>query len=240
MSLRKHDLNGLIKHVFEVDSYKSKLGNDEEIVVLSFTVDSKEPALDLENFVEMGYSFVIDADVTEGETDDGDYKVFVELERNRHVPDQIMEILDGIKKLASIDNFRFRYYKSFKSQEATIENLIANIPLDKESYNISISENKLNNFSNFFSNSFADEVSILNESIKFKRTFCNPISFNIVNSGPAELIYALADGPVLLENKDMAEVMFLTKHIGNYNITKVGNTFIFENANWAVSLERIE
>jgi hypothetical protein len=38
----------------------------------------------------------------------------------------------------------------------------------------------------------------------------------------------------------MAEVMFLTKVIGNYNITKIGSTFIFENNGWAVALERIQ
>ena len=42
----------------------------------------------------------------------------------------------------------------------------------------------------------------------------------------------------MLEGKDMAEVMFLTKTIGNYNITKIGKTFVFENRGWAVALER--
>jgi hypothetical protein len=37
----------------------------------------------------------------------------------------------------------------------------------------------------------------------------------------------------------MAEVMFLTKTIGNYNINKIGNTFVFENGSWAVALKRI-
>jgi hypothetical protein len=37
----------------------------------------------------------------------------------------------------------------------------------------------------------------------------------------------------------MAEVMFLTKMIGNYNITKIGNKFIFENSDSAVILERL-
>jgi hypothetical protein len=36
----------------------------------------------------------------------------------------------------------------------------------------------------------------------------------------------------------MAEVMFLSKYIGNYNITKIGNAFIFENSGWAVALKR--
>jgi hypothetical protein len=36
----------------------------------------------------------------------------------------------------------------------------------------------------------------------------------------------------------MAEVMFLSKVIGNYNITKIADTFIFENSGWAVALKR--
>jgi hypothetical protein len=51
-------------------------------------------------------------------------------------------------------------------------------------------------------------------------------------------VYDAVKGPIVLESKDMAEVMFLTKVIGNYNITKIGNTFIFENSGWAVALTR--
>ena len=42
----------------------------------------------------------------------------------------------------------------------------------------------------------------------------------------------------MIESKDIAEVMFFTKYIGNYNITKVGDVFIFENNNWAVALDK--
>jgi hypothetical protein len=63
-SLRAQDLRHMIKKVFGIDSYKSKVGNDEEVVVLSFVVSEEDPAKDLENFIEMGYDFVLDADVT--------------------------------------------------------------------------------------------------------------------------------------------------------------------------------
>ena len=42
----------------------------------------------------------------------------------------------------------------------------------------------------------------------------------------------------MLEGNSMAEVMFLSKYIGNYNITKISDTFIFENSGWAVALKR--
>ena len=60
-SLRKDDLRFLVKKVFEIDAYKSKIGDDYDVVVLSFTVDEEDPATDLENFIEMGYDFVLDA-----------------------------------------------------------------------------------------------------------------------------------------------------------------------------------
>ena len=116
MSLKANDLRHFVKKVVEIDSFRSKIGDDQDIVTISFTVDHEDPAKDLENFIEMGYDFVLDADVSPGELDDGTYKVYAELERSRHVPEQLIEILSGVGKLAAIDDFRFRYFKSFKSQ----------------------------------------------------------------------------------------------------------------------------
>jgi hypothetical protein len=237
-SLHAKDLRNMVKKVFEIDSFKSKIGNDEDICVLSFTVEQEDPAKDLENFFEMGYSFVLDADVSPGETDDGTYRVYVELERTRHVVEQILELVEGIEKLTGIDDMRFRFFKSFKSHDATLENLEAIVPKDKTSYNSATERNRLDNFSEFFSNSYAEELKLIDESITFKRAYSGPVSFNIINSGPKHSVYDLVKGPIILESKDMAEVMFLTKIIGNYNITKIGNTFIFENSGWAVALKR--
>jgi hypothetical protein len=238
-SLHAEDLKFLVKKTFEIDSFRSKIGDDQDVIVLSFTVDHEDPAKDLENFVEMGYDFVLDADVSPGETDDGNYKVFIEIERNRHAPAQILELLNGIEALTGMSDMRFRYIKSFKSQDANLENLTSTIPVDKNAYDIATKRNKLDNFSNFFSNSFSDEVNVTNESITFKRIWTEPLKFNIVNSGPKQDIYNTIKGPIMLEGSAIAEVMYFTKCIGNYNITKIGNTFVFENSNWAVALEKL-
>ena len=237
-SLHSQDLKHLVKKVFEIDSYRSKIGDDQDVVVVSFTVDQEDPAKDLENFVEMGYDFVLDADVSPGETDDGNYKVFIELERSRHTAEQIVELMSGIEQLTGMSDMRFRYFKSFKSQDANLENLTAAIPVDKDAYDIATKRDKLDNFSNFFSNSFSDDVSVTNESITFKRIWTDPLSFEIITSGPKQTVYNAIQGPIMLEGSAIAEVMYFTKCIGNYNITKVGNTFIFENSGWAVALEK--
>lgn len=238
-SLRAGDLRHMIKKVFGVDSYKSKVGNDEEVVVLSFVVSEEDPAKDLENFIEMGYDFVLDADVTPGETDDGEFLVFVELERGKHAAEQIMEIINGVTKLTEFDYMRFRYFKNFKSQEATEENLSAIVPSDKNSYKIATERTGLNNFSEFFAKSYADKVTVLDEAITFRRSINQPVTFSISASGTKQDVYNNIQGPIMLEGKDISEVLFLTKTIGNYNITKISNKFIFENNGWAVALERI-
>jgi hypothetical protein len=61
MGLQTNDLQDLVYDIFEIDSFKSKMGEDKNIVVVSFATKTKESANDLMNFVEKGYPFVLDA-----------------------------------------------------------------------------------------------------------------------------------------------------------------------------------
>ena len=83
MSIQNNDLIDLIKSTFSVDQYKSKIGDDKNVVVLAFEVKDADPAKDLSQFIETGHD-CIDVDVSPGPDKDGNYKVFVELERNRN------------------------------------------------------------------------------------------------------------------------------------------------------------
>jgi hypothetical protein len=237
-ALREKDLKNLVKNVFEIDNYQSKIGDDRDTVVLTFTVDSRDPAKDLENFLEMGYDFILDSEATTGELDDGKYRVFAELERSKHVPEQIMEMLDGLSKLTGISNFRFRYHREFKSMEATLENLEMKIPLDGDAYDNAIQTEGLNNFSKFFSNSYIDDIKLLGETITLKRIHKDPINFKIVDFGSKQDMHEQTKGPIMLEGNGMAETIYLTKYIGNYNINKVGTKFILEKEGYALILEK--
>ena len=237
--LKAGDLVNLISHVFEIDSYKSKIGEDGDMVVLSFTADSKAPADDLARFFEMGYDFVVDADATNGPVENGKYKVFVEIERTRHVPKQIIELLDGASRLTASDNWKFRYYKSFKSITVDLETLEAAIPTNLEAYDERIANNAMNNFSNFFNRGFVENVSVLEDDIRFEKVFAESIKMRIKDFDRKEELYNRVPGAIKLESKDMSEIMFLTKYFGNFNITKISDTYIFENNGYAVALEKI-
>jgi hypothetical protein len=135
-NLEMGDLTRLVHNELHIDEYKSKMGTDADICVVSFKVAGKEPSADLVSFIEKGYDFVLDADVSSGEKEGGDYLVFVELERTDELPAQIIEIMEDIMNLTEqkIEEWRVRYYKSTTDNELTQESLANIIPLTPEEY----------------------------------------------------------------------------------------------------------
>lgn len=130
------DLKRLVHSELHIDEFKSKLGDDADVVVVSFKVTGKEPANDLVGFIEKGYDCVLDADVSSGEMDDGDYIVFVELDRNPEAPKNILKMLNDIMNLTEQKSsaWRVRYYKSSKDYDLTEETLTSIIPLTPDNY----------------------------------------------------------------------------------------------------------
>lgn len=134
--LEAGDLGRLVHPELHIDEFKSKLGDDADIVVISFKVDSKEPANDLVAFIEKGYGWVVDADVSSGEMDDGSYIVFVEIDRNEELAENIMILMDDLMNLTGqdVEDWRVRYYKSHKEQMLSQDALASMIPNTPEKY----------------------------------------------------------------------------------------------------------
>jgi hypothetical protein len=237
--LRERDLHNLVDNIFEIDSYASKMGSDKDVVVLSFTVEEEMPAKDLVNFVERGYNFILDADATPGELKDGKYKVFVEIERNRRIGEQIMELLDGVEKLTGIEQFKFRYHKGFNSVPVDADTITEVVPGTADEYEMKIKESRMNNFSNFFNKSYLESISISDEDINFQRKYSEPLRMKIKDFGTKEQVYEKIQGPLMFESRDVAEVLYITKYLGNYNVTKIGSTFVLENEGYALALEKL-
>lgn len=239
MGLRSEDLKDMVDHIFEIDSFKSKMGEDANIVTLSFSTKTTETAKDLVNFLEKGYSFILDADATAGEQKDGTYKVFVEMERNDSCPEQISEIVDGVSKLAGEDNFKFRYYKNFRSLEATTENLQKSIPTSADDYGLQIKEVAMESYKNFFNKSYLESVEMAGNILAIKKIYADPLYFNFVNVGNKNDILNSINETITVDDNGFAEVIYLSKYIGDYNITKFGNKLTFENDNKVLVLTRI-
>lgn len=134
--LEQNDLKRLVYPELHVDEYKSKMGKDEDVIVLSFKVTGREPAEDLVNFVEKGYEWVLDADVSAGELDDGDFLVFVECDRVPEVADNIMSMMQDVMNLTDqdLDEWSIQVRSNPTQMELTADNIRNNVPLTSSSY----------------------------------------------------------------------------------------------------------
>lgn len=134
--LEENDLMRLVHPELHIDEYKSKMGRDEDIVVISFKITGREPAEDLVNFIEKGYDWVLDADVSSGEMSDGDYIVFVEADRTKQIPKYVIEMMEDIMRLTdqSLSDWRLMIRSDKAEYELTAENIQAHVPLTTEDY----------------------------------------------------------------------------------------------------------
>lgn len=135
--LEHGDLKRLVLSKIHIDEFKSKIGNDEDICVLSLKIKDKSAANDLVNFIEKGYDWVLDADTSTGEFDDGDYIVFVETERNKDIPKNIINFIEDLINLThnKISDWKVWYYKDKSDYVLSLENLENIIPLSPAEYN---------------------------------------------------------------------------------------------------------
>lgn len=238
MSLREGDLRDMMDDVFEIDSFASKMGSDKDIVTLSFSLKERAPAEDLMNFLERGYGFILDADVTAGEQSDGTYKVFVELSRDKEVHNNILEIVEGVKNLSQVENFKFRYYKNWRSQDLSQNTLEEFVPNDPEKYGLTVQESRMSNYKEFFSKSFLDQVDLKENNLVIRKKYADPLAFEFIDFGDVLDIKDNINGKFdIMES--YPEILFLTKYIGDYNISKYGDNLVFENQGKALVVKRI-
>ena len=134
--LEQGDLARLIHPEIHIDEFKSKLGRDEDVCVVSFKVTGKEAALDLVNFIEKGYMWVIDADVSAGEMDDGDYIVFVECDRDGSVPENIIQLMEDLMNLTKqeLSDWHLQYHTSGQTYPLSIETIERLVPTNADDY----------------------------------------------------------------------------------------------------------
>jgi hypothetical protein len=136
MSLKKLDLKDSIGSKIHVDEFKAKMGDDDEIIVISFKSNYKDQAIDLVNFLEKGYEWILDADVSSGELEDGSYVVFLETMRKPSVANKLIKLLSDLSNLTdlNVEDYKFKYHKDSDYTPVSVETLTAKIPLEPRKY----------------------------------------------------------------------------------------------------------
>ncbi len=143
MGLEYQDLAGQLKPTIYFDEFESKIGQDDQYIVLSFYVHNEAAANDLVNWFE-GYEFVIDADKSPGEIEPNHYLVFVEIKRRTQIIEQMKELIEdfeSLSELKSADWIVFNDDKEFPLDDPNLESSLVLSPLRyREMHDVELNE----------------------------------------------------------------------------------------------------
>jgi hypothetical protein len=129
------DFEGLMKSTIHVDEFSSKMGDDDDIIVLSFFVRDPQAAKDLMSWFEKGYDFVLDADRSPGEIKPNRYLVYVEIRRRSTAGAHVEELLNDLNTLTEFESAEdwTMHYKG-KEIPFTRDTFDATVPLSPKAY----------------------------------------------------------------------------------------------------------
>jgi hypothetical protein len=238
--LRPNDLENMVRPILSIDTFRSKMGEDRDVCVVSLTVKDRNPAKDVMEFVEKGYSFVLDADVSSGENNNGEYAVFIELSRTPKLAEQIKELEYGIKKLTGLTEFKFKYYKQSSEHDLTEEALSREIPSTPELYDGLLNKIRTEGVKRFFNKTLMDDLTLDGDVITIHKPFNRQVKLRMVKEAATDSILEGVADTITMDDASTSEIFWLTKVLGDYNINKVGDKFMFDNGGQAMLLQRIE
>lgn len=132
--LQYHDLDGMMKPTIHVDEFSSKMGDDEDIIVLSFFIRDKTAAKDLVSWFEKGYDFVLDADRSPGELKPNRYLVYIEIRRRSAAPQNIQQLLDDLSTLTEFDANDWRVHHNNRNFAWSEDSFAEAVPLTPDAY----------------------------------------------------------------------------------------------------------
>ena len=92
-------MEGMMKPTMHIDEFASKMGEDDDVIVVSFFVRDRQAARDLVSWFENGYDWILDAESSPGEIKPNRFLVYIELRRRMSVIDHLQEILDDLSTL---------------------------------------------------------------------------------------------------------------------------------------------
>ena len=134
MSLEYKDLEGMMKPTIHVDEFSAKMGEDQDVVVVSFFIRDNNAAKDLMSWFEKGYDFVIDSDKSPGEIKPGRFLVYVELRRRSTTGERIQELLDDLGTLTEYTPEDWRMHYEGEEYPWSVEEFNRLVPLSPKAY----------------------------------------------------------------------------------------------------------
>ncbi|MFA5491234.1 MAG: hypothetical protein WC284_18795 [Candidimonas sp.] len=212
--LRENDLKNMVLPIISIDEYHSKLGDDEDVIVIAFFVKDKDPAIDLNRFIEKGPSKIYDVDISRVPNKHGRYLVFVEFPRDDQFSDNLISLIKTIKGLTGIDKWSFKPYKHSNEVDLTADNIKKYIKLPKR-------------VDEFFKHSMAVSVIVENDYLVIEgyggRSILSEWKFKKVDDIQSEAI--------LMDSDSRWELRHICSILGPYMAAnKIGNKVVISSS----------
>jgi len=123
-----------MKSTIHVDEFAAKMGDDDDIIVVSFFVRDLQAAKDLVAWFEKGYDFILDADRSPGEIKPNRYLVYIELRRRRSAPRNIQQLLDDLSTLTEFEANQWTMHYKGQDHDWSEETFAKLVPLTPDAY----------------------------------------------------------------------------------------------------------
>jgi hypothetical protein len=230
--LRFGDLRDTILSEVSIDLFKPKGGDEKDIIVVAFECIDEPPAKDLEEFIRTGPIDTLDSDISPGPTADGNYIVFAEFERDNKFPVKFVRLLNDIKHVVKIKEWKFKSYPNKVSTSLSPESLLKEVVLDPESYTSAKEMHDKEEAAESFLHSELGRPYYISEGKLFiKLNKGRPVMFFIEAIDTVDNLFEtkqLKNKPIKYENP---RILRLTRLFGpSYNVNSVGKYVVVTNS----------
>lgn len=174
-SILHNEMKDFIIPFIAVDSHRAKLGDDSDVSVLRFESSDKDVAKDLVSFIESGYKFVLDADYSPSKNKNGLFDIFVEVQRNDDLPQNIIKLSRDIEQVTGLLPWKFSFYKNESVHKLSKENLLNQIPTNASEYDFLTSDTVDEDVSKFFESAGINKITRNGKTLTLNKLYSKHI-----------------------------------------------------------------
>lgn len=244
MSLNFEDLVGTVSPELSIDLYVPKAGEEHEVIVVAFFCTEENAADDLNTFIQRGNIEILTSEVSTNTDDDGNYVVFVEMQRSPSFYAQFISLLNDVENVAGKLKWEIEtLYTGDSVFSKHDEELKYAIISDSDKYNTWKRSAKKGDGEDMVTESF---VEFLNDSHLIN---CKVTGNSVTMQGNSgTLVAELKDfgnfdkvmaNPGLVERYSShraSEEVLLETILGNFQVIKLGNDLVIANGDKAAIL----
>lgn len=227
MSLKNGDLKNSILPNVSVDEFNPKSGDENDVIVVAFYLKDKEPADDLNTFIQRGFIDNLDVEVSPSTDEDGHYLVFVEMSRDDSFPNKFQALLKDVENVSGKQDWEVITYLSMgQTFKFNDPELFKYIILRPESY---VTKDKFNvdkikeNINTFFSKSMITGLTYVNNVITLT-TNGKKIMAEVVDIGDYDAVIGrnFLSESAFRVGQNPYEAKVLENMLGNCQILPIG------------------